>query len=102
MAVTYSVLLSKGRDIGCPALDELRSIGSDLKLEHEADTTWILRTRVYVLSKEGKAVKVARHGFSMPEDEFSAWVEECKKAGEAIAITTQKRHRLGLKEAIQK
>src|SRR5438128_12289131 len=90
MAVTDSVLLPKGTDISCPALDELRSIGSDLKLEHEADTTWILRTRVYVLSKEGKAVKVARHGFSMPEDEFVAWVEECGKEGKAIALTAKK------------
>jgi len=102
MAVTDSVLLPKGTDIGCPALDELRSIGSDLKLEHEADTTWILRTRVYVLSKEGKAVKVARHGFSMPEDEFAAWVEECKKEGEAIPLTAKKIHLVGLKEAIEK
>jgi len=102
MAVTDSVLLPKGTDISCPALDELRSIGSDLRLEHEADTTWILRTRVYVLSKEGKAVKVARHGFSMPEDEFVAWVEECEKEGEAIPLTAKKIHLVGLKEAIEK
>ena len=102
MAVTDSVLLPKGTDNSCPALDELRSIGSDLKLEHEADTTWILRTRVYVLSKEGKAVKVARHGFSMPEEEFVSWVEECRKKGEAIALEARKTHLVGLKEAIEK
>jgi len=102
MAVTDSVLLPKGTDINCPALDELRSIGSDLKLEHEADTTWILRTRVYVLSKNGKVVKAARHGFSMPEEEFLAWVEECEKKGEAIPLTAKKTHLVGLKETIEK
>jgi len=102
MAVTDSVLLPKGTDISCPALDELRSIGSDLKLEHEADTSWILRTRAYVLSENGKVVKVARHGFGMPEEEFVSWVEQCIKEGKPIPITARKTHLVSLKEVIQR
>ena len=54
------------------------------------------------MSKEGKAVKVARHGFSMPEEVFVAWVEECEKEGEAISLTAKKIHLVGLKESIEK
>src|SRR3989442_2213829 len=97
MAVTDSVLLPKGTNISCSALDELKSIGSDLRLEHEADTTWILRTRAYVLWENGKMVKVARHGFGMPEEEFVSWVEQCVREGKPIPITARKTHLVSLK-----
>ena len=102
MGVTDSVLLPKGTDISCPALDELRSIGSDLKLVAEADVSWILRTRAYVLWREGNIVKEARHGFQMPELEFVSWVTESVEKGEAIPLTAKKLHLVGLKEVIEK
>src|SRR2546422_5405125 len=102
MAVTDSVILSKGTDISCAAPDEFRSIGSDLKLEHEGGTNWILRTRAYGLSKDGNPVKVARHGFQLPEQEFVSWVDKSVEKGEAIPLTAEKVHLVGLKEAIEK
>jgi len=102
MGVTDSVLLPKGTSISCPALDELRSIGSDLKLVAEADVSWILRTRAYVLWKEGNVVKEARGGFQMPEAEFVSWVTESVERGEAIPLTAKKIHLVGLKEVIEK
>src|SRR5438128_4916670 len=102
MAVTDSVLLPKGTDIACHALDELRSIGSDLKLEHEADVSWILRSRAYVLWNGGEVVKIARQGFQLPEPEFVAWVNASVQKGEAIPLVARKTHLVGLKEVIEK
>jgi hypothetical protein len=102
MGVTDSVLLPRGTDINCSALEELRSIGSNLKLEREADAVWILRTRAYVLMKDGKVVKVARHGFQMPEAEFASWVTLSIEKGEATPLTAKKVHLVGLKEVVEK
>jgi hypothetical protein len=102
MGVTDSVLLPKESKISCAALDELRSVNSDLKLQHEADRVWILRTRAYVIWRDRKMVKEAHHGFSLPPHEFVNWVEASIAKGEAIPLTARKKHLVGLKEAIEK
>ncbi len=102
MAVTDSVLLPAGTNIDCPVLADLRSVGSDLKLVCAADTLWSLRTRVYALWNNGKAVKSAHHAFSMQDDEFVEWAEQCVKSGDVISLTTRRTHLVSLKEAVQK
>ncbi len=102
MAITDSVLLPQGADIACPALDELRTVGSDLKPVCKADTFWTLRTRVYVLWQNGEAVKLARHAFPLADSSFLGWVGQCVRRGEAMPLVTRKTHLVSLKEAVQK
>jgi hypothetical protein len=102
MGITDSVLLPGGTDIECPALDELRSVGSDLKSVYKADTFWTLRTRVYVLWEGGQVVKFARHAFPLADSSFLGWVSQSVRRGEAIPLVTRKTHLVSLKEAVQK
>ncbi len=102
MGITDSVLLPEGTDIECRALDELRSVGSDLKPVCKADTFWTLRTRVYVLWKVGECVKLARHAFPLADSSFLGWINECVRRGTAIPLRTRRTHLVSLKEAVQK
>lgn len=102
MTVTDSVLLPRGTDMKCPALDELQSVGSDLRPQYEADKAWILRTRVYTLWKNGNPVKWARHAFHISDESFLGWVQECVRKGSPIPLTARKTHLVSLKEAIEK
>jgi len=73
-----------------------------MKLVCEADKFWSLRTRVYTLWRNAKAVKWARHAFSMADEDFVKWVETCAASGNVIPLTTNKPHIVTLKEAVQK
>jgi len=101
MAITDSVLLPEHTPLECVALDELRSVGSDLKPVAEADTFWTFRTRVYVLWKAGRVVKFARHAFPLADSSFLGWVNQCVRRGAAIPLRTRKTHLVSLKEAVQ-
>src|SRR5439155_15861612 len=85
MAITDSVLLPEHTLADCAALDELQSVGSDLKPVCKADTFWTLRTRVYVLWQNGEAVKLARHALPLVDSSFLGWVNQCVRRGEAHA-----------------
>src|SRR5438105_4925900 len=102
MGITDSVLLPEGADIACSALDELRSVGSDLKPVCKAAMFWTIRTRVYVLWKGGQVVKLARHAFPLADSSFLGWVNQCVRLGEAMPLVTRKTHLVSSKEAVQK
>src|SRR5439155_18902619 len=102
MAITDSVLLPEHTLADCAALDELQSVGSDLKPVCKADTFWTLRTRIYVLWKNGEAVKLARHALPLVDSSFLGWVNQCVRRGEAMPLVTRKTHLVSLKEAVQK
>jgi len=73
---TDSVLLPQGSDINCPALEELRSIGSNLEKEYDIDELIIIKSRTYALYKNQEPVKLARHGASLPKDEFANKIKD--------------------------
>jgi len=102
MAITDSVLLPEHTLTDCAALDELQSVGSDLKPVCKADTFWTLRTRIYVLWQNGEAVKLARHALPLVDSSFLGWVNQCVRRGEAMPLVTRKIHLVSLKESVQK
>jgi hypothetical protein len=70
---TDSVLLPRDIDISCDALDELRSVGSDLKLELPVTHGVLIRTRLYVLNpleQDSSKQHIARHGVHCSKEKF--------------------------------
>jgi DNA polymerase family B len=62
-----SVLLPRDVDINCDSLDELRSVGSDLREEYQVDHGVIIRARLYALnplSNDPDSRHFARHAVS--------------------------------------
>ncbi len=70
---TDSVLLPAEADINCDSLDELKSIGSDLKKELEVNHGVIIRARLYALNplnENPKERHLARHAVSCTPEWF--------------------------------
>lgn len=70
---TDSVLLPANVDISCHALDELKSIGSNLKYEFPVSHGVIIRTRLYALNPledDSSKRHIASHSVSMPKSDF--------------------------------
>ncbi len=68
-----SVLLPKDIDINCDSLDELRSVGSNLRKEHDVDHGLIIRARLYALNplnENPRQRHLARHAVSCKPEEF--------------------------------
>lgn len=102
MTATDSVLLPRQTPVECNALESLRSVGSDLRLECQPDMAWIMRTKVYMLWENSKPAKWARHGIPMEDGNFVRWVEESVQTGSARPFKPRKTHLVSLKEAVQK
>ncbi len=100
---TDAVIIDADASVECAALDELRSVGSDMPVEVEGDALFIGRSRQYALlvradglSEDRKAlardsryavVKIARHGSPETAEEFSTTVLACIAAGANVAPT---------------
>lgn len=118
VASTDSVITPKETDISCPSLDELRSVGSDFRLEHEADAAFVNRTRSYALLKRPNnvtaadtilaanddwvVVRVARHGSDESKPQFAETVLLCLAAGADVAPERVIVRRVGANEAVKK
>ena len=77
---TDSVLLPRRTSIDCPALADLKSVGSNLKKVGDVGKAWILRTKCYVLwDDNGKVLHAARGGFN-----FTSKEEMAKEVSKAI------------------
>jgi hypothetical protein len=115
---TDSVITSRNTDISCPSLVELRSAGSDLRLEHEADAAFINRTRSYALLKrptnvtpqdpvlaandDWVVIRVARHGSDESKAQFADTVLRCIAAEDDVAPERVIVRRVGASEAVKK
>jgi hypothetical protein len=99
---TDSGLFPKGANLECEALEQLRSVGSDFRKELECDSVLIVRSRMYALIKDGKAVKSARHGTIASEQDFAKMVRANLKAGKDLGLKTQKIHLATAKDMIKK
>lgn len=74
-----SVLLPADTDINCDSLQQLRSVGSDLRKEFSVDHGIIIRARLYVLNplnENPKERHLARHAVSCEPEEFSQIMTE--------------------------
>ena len=74
-----SVLLPKDIDINCDSLDELRSVGSNLRKEFDVDHGVIIRARLYALNPLNKNPgqrHLARHAVSCEPEEFRKIITE--------------------------
>ncbi len=100
---TDSVVLPRDVDIRCKSLDELRSIGSDLRLELEVDHGVILRERGYVLnpmSTNRKEKHTARIG-GCSEEEFLEKIREGFNTGQIPDLTTRNERLVKYKESLK-
>jgi len=98
---TDSILLPKGTDISCESLKMLENVGSGLIKKYECDESFIARTRLYALFKNGNPVKNARHGCIASEEEFNQIVRACLEAGRDLGLKAHKTHIVKLKEALR-
>lgn len=99
---TDSGLFPKGTDLGCEALEQLRSVGSDFRKEYECDSVLLGRSRLYALLKNGEIVKSARHGTVASEQVFAEMVKDNLKAGKDLELKAQKTHLGTAKDMIKK
>lgn len=70
---TDSVLLPKDVDINCQSLEELKSVGSNLKHEFDVTHGVIIRSRLYALNPledNPDRIHIARHSVSCKPQEF--------------------------------
>lgn len=100
---TDAVIIAADASVQCDALDELRSVGSDMPVEVEGDALFIGRSRQYALlvhadgvPENGKVlardshyavVKIARHGSPETVEQFSTTILACIAAGTNVAPT---------------
>jgi hypothetical protein len=93
---TDSVLLPRKTSIECPALEQLKSVGSNLKKEGDVSRAWIFRTKCYVLwDDDGKVLHVARGGFNIAsKDEFAKRVSEAIHQDSFKPLETGTRNRI--------
>jgi len=99
---TDSGLFHKGTSLECDALKELRSVGSDFVKEHEGDTAFLVRARLYAIFKNDKIVKDAKHGTLASKEEFSKIVAENLEAKHDLKQQIHKTHLAGLKDVVRK
>jgi hypothetical protein len=105
-------------DFSGPALDALKSVGSDFLIEHEADAIVASRARVYGLLQKTNAirpgerplaqdeswavVRVARHASIEDKPQFAETLLTCLHEGSAEVAPVRRRVRLiGAEEAIR-
>ena len=62
----------------------LGNYGSRLAVEETFDKIWILRSAVYVLWKDGKAIKAVRHGYPCSEKFFGELITENLEAEKVV------------------
>ncbi|HWP91558.1 MAG TPA: DNA polymerase [Thermodesulfobacteriota bacterium] len=99
---TDSVLLPKSTPIECRALEELKSVGSDLKHEFDVTHGILLRTRLYALNpmEEDKNKRhIARHAIHASEDQFLRFIREGFKTKAIPETSYTKTRRLNLKDS---
>jgi len=118
---TDSILVPKGTDIRCSSLDLLRSVGSDMTIEREADAVVIFRTRLYAMllradrlgslpggkvplaaNDEWAVIKMARHGVPVDKKDCADAVLASLKAKRAVAMSGKKTTLLGASAAIRR
>jgi len=100
---TDSVIIDRSISMECKALDELRSVESDLTVELEADALFAVRTRMYFLLQRANnirlppslsepfavddhwaVVKVARHGLPVDKKVLAEAVLASLRAGKLL------------------
>jgi hypothetical protein len=114
---TDAIIADADGPVDCPAVELLRSVGSDLKLEKAADAALFVRSRMYVLLRRTgnvqpgerviaaddtwAVIKAARQGTGEPEESFARSVLACLRAGRDIEPTWSKKKLLSVEEAIR-
>ncbi|MEM3692454.1 MAG: DNA polymerase [Candidatus Bathyarchaeia archaeon] len=99
---TDSIIVRKGANINCEALELLRSLGSDLELKATGDKFWQSRSALYVLWEKGRLIKEAHHGVPVDKiEDFVTIIERNLSMGQAVEHTSQKVHLTSPKEALK-
>jgi hypothetical protein len=118
---TDSIIVPKGTDISCNSLDLLRSVGSDMAIEREADAVVVFRTRLYALlvradnlgrlpagnppiaaDGDWAVIKMARHGVPVDKTDCAEAVLESLKAKCSVSKVGKKTTLLGASAAIRR
>lgn len=115
---TDSIITTVDHTAEGPALDALRSVGSDLPEVCRGDAAFIARSRTYgILTKRSHVgpqnrfigepgkdwvlIRAARHGAVESESEFAETVLACLEAGRDVAPTRRPKRLLGAEEAVR-
>jgi hypothetical protein len=114
---TDAVILPASLSLDCPALDALRSVGSDMALEVQADAVFIARSRMYALlrradnvARDAKVlarnetwavIKVARHGAAESETAFAELVLRCLRSARDEAVPVSRTRLLTARAAVR-
>jgi hypothetical protein len=115
---TDAVIADATAPLDCPAVDALRSVGSDLLVERRANAALIVRSRMYgllrraeqvgpderVLARDEKwvVVKAARQGTGESEVDFAETLLACLRAGADVAPVRSIRKLLSAEEAVRR
>ena len=115
---TDAVIADATAPLDCPAVDALRSVGSDLLVERRADAALIVRSRMYgllrraervgpderVLARDERwaVVKAARQGTGESESDFAETLLACLRAGADVAPVRPIRKLLSAEEAVRR
>jgi hypothetical protein len=114
---TDAIIADADAPVDCPAVNLLRGVGSDLKLEKSADAALFVRSRMYALLRRAghvqpgerviatddtwAVIKGARQGTGEPEESFAHSVLACLRAGRDIEPNWTKKKLLSVEEAIR-
>jgi hypothetical protein len=117
---TDSVIIDRSISMECKALDELRSVESDLTVELEADALFAARTRMYFLFQRANnirlppsllepyavddrwaVVKVARHGLPVDKKTLAVAVLASLRAGKLLEDPLPRKQLLSAVSAVR-
>jgi hypothetical protein len=114
---TDAVLVPPDLSVEGPALEALRSVGSDLEQKVEGDAMFVARSRLYaILQRAGHVrpgatvyaqdehwavVRVARHGTAESKEEFAQTVLACIAAGKDVAVPRTRTRLVGAEAAVR-
>jgi hypothetical protein len=117
---TDSVIIDRSISMECKALDELRSVESDLTVELEADALFAARTRMYFMFQRANhirlppsllepfavddlwaVVKVARHGLPVDKKTLAEAVLASLRAGKLLEEPLPRRQLLTAVSAVR-
>lgn len=118
---TDSVILGRSTSLECKALEELKSVGSDMTVEREADALLAFRTRMYFLlqrrdrirlppgllepyatDEHWAVVKVARHALPVDKRIVAERVLASLKAGRLVEDPLPRKQLLSAEAAVRK
>ncbi|PTL84076.1 DNA polymerase [Vitiosangium sp. GDMCC 1.1324] len=114
---TDAIICPEGLNLRCEGLDALESVGSSMRLEHQADAVFIARARLYALLRRVEnvgpgetvlgqddtwaVVRVARQGTSESEKDFAQTLLACLREGRDVAPKRIRTRRLTAEAAVR-